>query len=123
MKRIGSTRIRLAKLLTEIIGEEVRPENLIPAQGWYRCQRSLADVMAWTGWTGGEPGRGITRSIGSWDPMSEALQHGFVVYDNRREHRSYSDFEISTLTPKNGETIDGVTGMGRWIPPRLRAAS
>lgn len=89
---------RFAKRLAEAIGMltgqhcECNAEDLIAARGWYRTD-IRADVMRWTGVVrlDGSP---VNWSVGSWEPMTSALRHGFEIIDGRRDQRSYVDFEI-----------------------------
>lgn len=86
---VGRTRCRLAKLLTEVIGSPIDPEDLDAAQGYYRQQRS--GQAAWSGIIVVD---GIKRTICSWDSMTECVRNGFTVQDSRGESGRFADYEI-----------------------------
>jgi hypothetical protein len=98
MKRIGSVRKRLARKIVAALKEQgiearCEPQNLRPAQGYWR--QIEQDVQAWEGSVETKIGdRWSVRSIGSWDRMSDCVK-GLSI---KRERDGFG-LEVSAKEP------------------------
>ena len=96
-RHVGRLRQRLAKAIVQAFADqkvEVRcePDRLWPAQGAWRTDHRL-DVMRWEGQIDVLMfGKWQTRSIASWDKMSDCIK-GFTVWQD-----SFS-FEVAAIEP------------------------
>jgi hypothetical protein len=80
-----TTRDKLAKMLAEKLGFEVRADDLIPAKGFYRTSH-FSECLRWEGFVGGH-------SIGSWDTMTKCIRNGFEISEGREINNSGMRYE------------------------------
>lgn len=82
---VGRTRKRLADVLSKAITEQrgqtvlVKPDDLHPAQGWYRTSKSYQnEALRWDGW-GHINGMNVTIRLISYVPMTDLLRNGIEL--------------------------------------------
>lgn len=89
---VGSTRIRLAKMLNRCIPEMEngtkivwRPESIYPCRGFWRIRRKQMDVMSWEATAYHAVTGQVMWNGGCWETMTECLKAGEVhVYGSLR---------------------------------------
>ena len=99
---VGITRVRLARKLQEFLRSEgldcdVAPEDLYPAEGYWR--KSVADVMRWEGFITARVSSGRVRRVMvcSWDRMSECAR-GLGVGDHQ-DLSGWWSIEVHAVEP------------------------
>lgn len=69
--KVGRTKQRLAKLLSDRLGVTVNPNDM-----WMNRNAEMAGCARWGVWVVIE---GLNVSVYSWDTMTECLKRGFVI--------------------------------------------
>lgn len=77
-------RERLAKMLTEKLGFEVKASELYPATGHWRTNH-YSDCLRWEG----------NHDIGSWSTMTDCVRKGFTISEGRHINSSGMRYEVT----------------------------
>lgn len=95
---IGKTRIRLAEMLTRVLGFTVEPEDF-----WLQDPTHLRHTWDCAAWGAYVKKDGVTQTICSFDPMRLCVRNGFsVIHDHSAG--SYADYEVVSQVVPYGKT-------------------